>query len=112
MMETEIWTYREVIEPIDIQGFEVEASDGHIGKIDEATYNVGSSYVVVDTGPWIFGRKVMIPAGAIEMIDLENRKVSVRLAKDQIKNSPAYDESTYKDDQYRSDLGTYYGPLI
>src|SRR5436190_19454364 len=36
---------------------------GSIGKIDEATNDTGSSSVVVDTGPWIFGRKVVILAG-------------------------------------------------
>jgi hypothetical protein len=112
MMETELWTYRDpMADPIDVKGFDVEATDGSIGKIDEATYDVGSSYVVVDTGPWIFGRKVVLPAGAIEMIDLDNRKVAVRLTKDQIKDSPPYDEDAY-DDTYREDLGTYYGPLI
>jgi hypothetical protein len=112
MMETELWTYREPMpEPMDIEGFDVEATDGSIGKIDEATYDVGSSYIVVDTGPWIFGRKVVLPAGSIETIDLDNRKVSVRLTKDQIKDSPPYDESTWGD-TYRKDLGTYYTPLI
>jgi hypothetical protein len=112
MMGTDLWTYREpMTEPLDIKGFDVEATDGGIGKIDEAAYDVGSSYIVVDTGPWILGRKVVLPAGAIEMIDLDSRTISVRLTKDQIKNSPPYDESTW-DDRYRSDLGTYHTPLI
>ncbi len=112
MMETELWTYREpMTEPLDIKGFDVEATDGAIGRIDETTYDVGSSYIVVDTGPWILGRKVVLPAGAIEAIDLDNREVSVRLTKDQIKDSPPYDESTW-DDTYRGDLGKYYTPLI
>ena len=42
-------------------GYHVEALDGSIGKIDEATYEVGKSFVIVGTGPWIFGRKVMLP---------------------------------------------------
>ena len=74
--------------PLDIDGFDVVATDGEIGKIDEATYDVSSSYVVVDTGPWIFGRKVLLPAGVIHAIDQDNEKVSVRLTKEQIKNSP------------------------
>ena len=37
------------IASIDITGFEVEALDGGIGKVDEATYEVGSSYLVIDT---------------------------------------------------------------
>ena len=40
----------------DLVGFGLEATDGHIGKVDEATDDLGSSYVVVDTGPWIFGK--------------------------------------------------------
>jgi hypothetical protein len=112
---TNIWSYsgEYATEPIRVEGFKVEATDGDIGKVDEATYEVGSSYVVVDTGPWIFGRKVVLPAGAIEAIDLDNHKVVVRLTKDQIKDSPELDESTdYRSDEYRSTLGSYYDPYV
>ena len=114
-MDTNIWSYsREyATEPLDVEGFKVEATDGDIGKVDEATYEVESSYIVVDTGPWIFGRKVVLPAGVIERIDLENEKVLVRLTKDQIKDSPELDETTdYRSDEYRSQLGSYYGPYV
>jgi len=98
---------------MDVEGFDVEAADGEIGKVDEATYDVGSSFIVVDTGPWIFGRKVVLPAGVIERIDMDDRKVSVRLTKDQIKNSPELDEATdYRSDEYRSTLGSYYDPYV
>ncbi|HSJ34596.1 MAG TPA: PRC-barrel domain containing protein, partial [Acidimicrobiia bacterium] len=53
----------------DIVGFGVEAIDGSIGKVDKASHEVGSSYLVVDTGPWIFGQKVLIPAGTVERVD-------------------------------------------
>ncbi|HET9311945.1 MAG TPA: PRC-barrel domain containing protein [Actinomycetota bacterium] len=113
-MNTNIWTYsRDLNEPMDVEGFDVEAADGEIGKVDEATYDVGSSFIVVDTGPWIFGRKVVLPAGVIERIDMDDRKVSVRLTKDQIKNSPELDEATdYRSDEYRSTLGSYYDPYV
>ena len=68
MTTTDVWTYRETIVggvgtgSTDIVGFGVEALDGSIGKVDEATYDAGSAYIVVDTGPWIFGKKVMLPA--------------------------------------------------
>ena len=114
-METNIWTFsREyVTEPLDVDGFKVEATDGDIGKVDEATYEVGSSYIVVDTGPWIFGRKVVLPAGAIERIDIDDRKVRVALTKDQIKNSPELDEEVdYRSADYRTSLGGYYDPYL
>jgi hypothetical protein len=115
VVDTNIWSYSRdyASEPLDVQGFKVEAVDGDIGKVDEATYEVASSYIVVDTGPWIFGRKVVLPAGVIERIDLENEKVLVRLTKDQIKDSPELDESTdYRSEEYRSRLGEYYGPYV
>ena len=112
-METreDIWTYQDqTIGDTDLIGYSVEATDGSIGKIDDATNEVGGSYVVVDTGPWIFGKKVMLPAGVVDRIDSENEKVFVNRTKDEIKNAPEFDESRYNDDAYRSELGTYYGP--
>jgi hypothetical protein len=111
-MNTELWTYRvDVIEMpmLDLAGFQVEARDGSIGKIDEATDETGSACVVVDTGPWIFGRKVMIPAGAVERVDTDDHKVYVNLTKDQIKDSPQFDPERHRDDEsYRTQLGDYY----
>ena len=64
-----------------------------VGKVDEATYEVGRSYVVVDTGPWIFGKKVMLPAGTVRGIDETEEIVFVNRTKDQIKHAPEYDEA-------------------
>ena len=112
-MDTNVWTYSRDTEPMDVKGFKVEATDGDIGKVDEATYEVGSSYIVVDTGPWIFGRMVVLPAGMIERIDLDKKRIEVRLNKDQIKNSPELEETTnFRSDEYRSELGTYYDPYV
>jgi len=72
--------------------------------------HVGSSYIVVDTGPWILGRKVVLRAGVIERIDLDSGKVEVRLTKEQIKNSPEFDPDAeeHRSHAYRERVGTYY----
>ena len=80
-MTTSVWTYREGIlkpgvAPRNVVGYGVEALDGAIGKVDDATYEVGSSYLVVDTGPWIFGKKVMLPAGVIRASTTRTRRSS------------------------------------
>ena len=110
-METvEIWTYtEEAIGAMDLTGYEVEALDGSIGKVDEASNDVGASYIVVDTGPWIFGKKVMLPAGVISRLDSEEEKIYVNRTKDQIKNSPEFDPDRFGDKTYRGELGSYYG---
>ena len=112
----QLWTYRDVdtlgvdmTRGVDLVGFEIEATDGGIGKVDEATYDVGESYVVVDTGPWIFGKKVMLPASVIQWVDLDSQTVYVDHTKDEIKDAPEFDEDMYRDDElYRSQLGSYY----
>jgi hypothetical protein len=112
----DVWTYPSQATggladtTMDLTGFDVEALDGSIGKIDEATYETGRSYLVVDTGPWIFGKKVMLPAGVIRSIDETEKKVFVNRTKDQIKDSPEFDESFLEDESYRTNLGSYYGP--
>ena len=111
-MQVEMWTYREAdaVEDVDLTGFEVDATDGAVGKIQEAAYELGSSWLVVDTGPWILGKKVMLPAGVIQRVDDQEEKVWVDRTKDQIKDAPEYDEALMSDSGYRDELGTYYGP--
>jgi hypothetical protein len=111
MATTDLWMYRETVRTqSDLSGFSVEAQDGSIGKVDEASNDVGGSYIVVDTGPWIFGKKVMLPAGVIRDVDLDAQTVFVNRTKDQIKNAPEFDETKIREDSYRSSLGSYYGP--
>jgi hypothetical protein len=109
----ELWTFNTepTIGDVDLTGFKIEATDGSIGKIDEATYEVGSSYLIVDTGPWIFGKKVMLPAGVVQRIDPEDEIVFVNRTKDEIKNAPEFDD-TLVDDEYRGRLGDYYGGQV
>ncbi len=107
----ELWTFHDLDSwrGTDITGFHVQAVDGEIGTVDEATYDIGSSYIVVDTGPWIFGKKVLLPAGVVDMVDLANRKLIVDRTKDEIEKAPEFDLDRYKDEAYRNNIGTYYG---
>jgi hypothetical protein len=110
-METsnDIYTYQDqTIGDVDLIGYSVEATDGSIGKIDDATNEVGGSYIVVDTGPWIFGKHVLLPAGVVQRIDHEDKTVYVNRMKDEIKNSPEWDDERKVDESYRSEVGTYY----
>jgi hypothetical protein len=113
LVYSDTWIYREEAgyqSDVDLVGFSVEALDGSIGKIDQATSETSMNYVVVDTGPWIFGQKVLLPAGTITSVDYENESVAVNRTKDEIKNAPPFDEATYQESSYHDELGTYYGP--
>ena len=90
MAVIEILTWREIQwSTTDLVGFEVDATDGKIGKVDETTRDVQMhGFVVVDTGPWIFNR-----------------------TKDEIKNAPEFDEKTFHEDPYRGSVSSYYTDL-
>ena len=113
-MYTDLWTYRESVPSSTegISGFAVEATDGSIGHIDAASDETGAGYIVVDTGPWIFGSKVLIPVGAITDVDLVDEKVFLELSKEQIKNAPEYTPDSTPDESYLGRLGTYYEPMF
>jgi hypothetical protein len=112
-MTYDLWSYRETAglpaEGLDLTGYKVEASDGGVGKVDEASHETGASRLVVDTGPWIFGKKVMLPAAMIEQIDPDEQKIYLACTREQIENSPEYDPERHRQDPaYRDQLGKYY----
>ena len=108
--EGDVWRYRTGLEiSSDLTGFSVEALDGGIGKVDESTTDdVAGSSLVVDTGPWIFGKKVMLPGGVIDRVDYDTETLYVNRTKDEIKNAPEFDENAMGE-TYRNELGGYYG---
>ena len=104
------WTYRDNSWlGADLAGYQVDAIDGEIGKVKKATYDVGSSFLVLETGPLVFGRRVMLPAGVVSGIDHVNKRVFVERSKDQIKNAPEFDEAFFGDMKVRDSLDRYYG---
>jgi hypothetical protein len=110
---TDIWTFR--TEPsltgAELVGFSIEATDGGIGKIDEGTEEMGRTHLIVDTGPWIFGKKVMLPAGVVDRVDLDTETVFVRCSKEQIKSAPEFVPERLDDEEYRDRIGGYYSGL-
>lgn len=92
--------------PMDLTGYRVEATDGRIGSIDETSAD--SRYLVVDTGPWIFGRKVLLPVGTVARVDHLERIVHVDRTRDQVKDSPAFDPEEFGRPDYREQVGSYY----
>ncbi|MFJ4776129.1 PRC-barrel domain containing protein [Streptomyces sp. NPDC088762] len=114
-MSENVWAYRVTvgrIADVDLSGYKVEATDGSIGKVDKHSDEAGSAYLVVDTGPWIFGKEVLLPAGTVIGIDGEEKKVHVGLTKEQIKNAPEFVRDKHlHDEHYHQQLGGYYGIL-
>ena len=110
-VDVDIWGYPDAAAAgRDLTGYSIEAIDGSIGKVDNANNDTGASWLIVDTGPWIFGKKVMLPAGVVSRINSETEVLRVNRTKEQIKNAPEFDEARHLEQTYRDELGGYYGP--
>lgn len=94
--------------PVDLVGYRVEAVDGRIGSVDEASGDTDDRWLVVDTGPWIFGRKVLLPVGTVTRVDHLDRTVHVDRTREQVKESPPFDPDGYRKPDYRGRVGDYY----
>jgi hypothetical protein len=92
----------------DVAGFDVEATDGSIGKVIAASDEPGANYLVVDTGGWLLSKKVVLPAGVVRSIDRDGKKVQVDRSKDEIKSAPEFDEERYRQGEYRDELARHY----
>jgi hypothetical protein len=106
---TDVWTYRDSAwTGTALIGMSVEAIDGEAGKVEGATDDAGGNALVVDTGAWIFGKKVFLPAGVVDRVDFDTETIFVSRTKDEIKNAPEYDDSKRDDPAFRRELGSYY----
>jgi hypothetical protein len=107
----DLWSFRTEpsLRAAELVGFSVEATDGGIGKVDEGTEEMGRSHLIIDTGPWIFGKKVMLPAGVVERVDMDTETVFVSRSKAEIKGAPEFVAERSADEDYRDRLGGYYG---
>ncbi len=110
---TDLWNYRLEVDTtdLDLMGYDVEATDGHVGSVDESSADVGDSYLVVDTGLWIFGKKRVIPARAVKQVDVETKTLYLDMTKDQVKDAPDHHPQWTEPANREPFLG-YYGPFI
>lgn len=74
--------------------YSIHATDGDIGKVhdfmfDDQTWTI--RYLVVDTGRWLPGRKVLIAPESVTETDWKQKTFSLNLTKEQIKESPRID---------------------
>ncbi len=106
---TSIWDYPAGMSSRNLVGYDVEASDGHIGTIDRASNIVGKAHLIVETGSWILGKKRMIPAGVIQRIDDAAATVHVSLTKAQLAAAPDFDAARRNE---RTEHDRYYEPFL
>ncbi len=96
----------------DLIGYTIHATDGDIGSVSRILFDDDRwtvRYVVVDTGKWLPGRKVLISPISIRQASWSTRKLDVALTRDRVKNSPDIDTDRPVSRQQETAYFGYYG---
>jgi PRC-barrel domain len=91
-----------------INGYAITASDGRIGTVSDFLFDDGTwliRWLVVDTGNWASGRKVLLPPSVLGKLDAKEHDFSVTLTK----NSPDIDTDQPVSRQLETSVYDYYG---
>jgi sporulation protein YlmC with PRC-barrel domain len=96
-------------------GYSIHATDGDIGAVTDLYFDDEKwaiRYLVVDTGGWLTGRKVLISPLAIGEPDWDGKALPVSLTKKQVENSPDIDTNKPVSRQHEAaHLGYYEYPF-
>jgi uncharacterized protein YrrD len=95
-----------------LHGSTIHALDGEIGKVSEILFDDEHwtvRYLIVETGTWLFGRKVLISPIALDHVKWEEYTLHCNLTREQIKNSPDVNTDQPVSRQWETDYYSYYG---
>lgn len=96
----------------DVIGYGIEATDGRIGSVSDFLFDDATSairYLVVDTGGWLPGRKVLLVPEAVGEADPVGKLFPVQLTRQQVEDSPDISADQPVSRQQEIRLHGYYG---
>jgi hypothetical protein len=96
----------------EVTGYSIRGTDDSVGSaadflIDEEGWVI--RYLVVDTGGWLSGRKVLIAPPWVSEVSWATQEVQVTLTRAEIEASPEYTPDMALDRAYEEQLHGHYG---
>jgi len=93
-------------------GYDIQATDGDIGHVqgllvDEETWAI--RYMVVETGHWWLGHRVLIAPQWILKVSWSDTAVAVNLTRQAVKDAPPYDSAVELDREQEIGIHEHYG---
>lgn len=94
----------------EVKGYRIHAMDGEIGDVADfiVDENWKICFLVVDTGNWLPGKKVLISPDWIIVVSWANSSVEVDVSREAVKNSAEYDPDQPIPENYGTDLYKHY----
>ncbi|HYB71235.1 MAG TPA: PRC-barrel domain-containing protein [Candidatus Bathyarchaeia archaeon] len=93
-------------------GWTIGTVDGEVGRVHDVYFedcHWGIRHLVVETGHWLGGRRVLLPPLAVTRIDPAARRLSTALTQRQVAWSPDVDLAKPVSRQHEQELAHYYG---
>jgi hypothetical protein len=102
-----------MLRPFDeLRRYTIGAVDGEIGEVTDAYFDDASwtlRHLVVDTGSWLPGRRVLLSPHAVSAIDAAGQRIVTNLTKQQVRDAPGVDTARPVSRQHETALSAYYG---
>jgi len=95
-----------------MKGYAIEAQDGRLGAVNDFLFEDTAwmiRWLVVDTGHWLPGRKVLLPPSVLGHPDWQSRRCPVDLTMRQVRDSPVIDTDRPVSRQIETYVYEYYG---
>jgi hypothetical protein len=104
--------YRQHFDDRDLLKFDVYSGSEKVGSVDDLLVDDSGQfrYLVVNTGAWIVGKKVLVPIGTVRIDDGSRRVYVDGLTREQAKNLPEY-KGDPVDYEYEERVRTVYRPI-
>lgn len=95
-----------------VMKFEVEAADGRIGAVDDFYFDDerwAIRYVVVDTGRWLPGRRVLVSPISVSRTHWDEQRLALSISREVVKDSPSIDTHKPISRRHEQRYHDYYG---
>jgi hypothetical protein len=96
----------------EMLSYSILATDGEIGTVSDvlvADADLKLRYLVIDTGTWLPGRKVLLSTAWLSSVEPSRNTVVVNIEKKRIKEAPPYDPDEVINREYEERLHDHYG---
>jgi hypothetical protein len=90
----------------------LQARDGDLGEVDDFLVDDRAwtiRWLVVDTGSWLPGKRVLVSPEWVETVSWSDRAVRVGLSRAQIESAPEYHPDAPLERDYEQRLFEHYG---
>lgn len=108
--------YKQAASDYDVTNFDVIAKgDKKVGSVANVLVDEQTSclrYLVVDTGFWVLGKKVLLPIALGRIVYMDRHVYVEGLSKEQVKALPDYSDGITIDSNYEEQVRSVLRPLV